>query len=248
MSAPAAEPARPGVEPAAADAPPEAPGTLRGGARAAVPFALAGFVVALSFGVAATAAGLPAAATIAMSAIVYAGAAQFAAVAILAQGGSVIAAVVAAVLMNGRYIAMGLAIGPSLKGGPLRRAVEGQSVVDASWALANRGNGRFDRHILFGSSGLQYLTWLSGTAVGVVAGGVLPDPDALGIDAVFPAFFLALLVGELRDAHAGTVAAGGAVVAVVLGVLAPAGVGILAASVVALVAGWPRRPRAEVTA
>jgi 4-azaleucine resistance transporter AzlC len=213
----------------------------RTGARDAIPFALAGLVVALSFGISARAAGLPALAAVAMSVLVYAGSAQFAAVAILGQGGSVAAAVVAAVLMNARYIAMGLAIGPSLKGGRVRRALEGQAVVDASWALANRGAGRFDRHTLFGSSAAQYATWQVGTVLGVLAGGVLPHPEALGIDVVFPAFFLALLVGELRDAEASAVAVGGAIVAVVLGLLAPAGIGILAASGVAL-AGVVRRP------
>jgi 4-azaleucine resistance transporter AzlC len=209
--------------------------TFRAGFRDAVPFAVAGFAVAISFGISATAAGMPAAAAIAMSAFVWAGAAQFAAVSILAQGGSVAAAVLAAVLMNARYLAMGVAIGPSLKGGRARRSLEGQSVVDASWALANRGDGRFDRHRLFGSSAVQYCTWLSGTIVGVVAGGILPDPDALGIDAVFPAFFLALLVNEMKDNEARAVAIGGAIVALVLGLVAPPGVGILAASAVALV-------------
>ncbi len=211
------------------------------GARQAIPFAAAGLVVSLSFGISARAAGLPALATIAMSVLVYAGSAQFAAVAILGQGGSVSAAVLAAVLMNARYIAMGLAIGPSLKGGRVRRALEGQAVVDASWAMANRGDGRFDRHTLFGSSALQYLTWQTGTIIGVVAGGALPNPEALGVDAVFPAFFLALLVGELRDAEASVVAIGGAIVAVVGGLLAPPGIGILAASAIALVG--VRRPR-----
>jgi predicted branched-subunit amino acid permease len=178
---------------------------------------------------------VPGLAAIAMSAFVYAGAAQFAAVAILAQGGSIGAAVIAAVLMNARYIAMGVAVGPSLKGGRTRRALEGQAVVDASWALANRGDGRFDRHTLLGSSAPQYVTWLAGTVVGVVAGGALPDPAALGVDAIFPAFFLALLLGEVHDAEAGAVAVGGAIVAVVLGLLAPAGIGILAASAVALI-------------
>jgi 4-azaleucine resistance transporter AzlC len=190
--------------------------------------------VAISFGISARAAGVPGLAAIAMSALVYAGSAQFAAVAILAQGGSVAAAVLAAALMNARYIAMGVSIGPSLKGGRTRRALEGQTVVDASWALANRGEGRFDRHTLFGSSAPQYVTWLSGTVVGVLAGGILPHPEDLGIDAIFPAFFLALLLSELKTAEAGAVAVAGGIVALVLGLLAPAGIGILAASAVAL--------------
>jgi 4-azaleucine resistance transporter AzlC len=219
----------------------------RAAAREAIPFALAGFVSAISFGISARAAGVPALATIAMSAFMYAGAAQFAAVAILGQGGSVVAAVLAAALLNGRYLAMGVALGPSLKGGRLRRALEGQVVVDASWAMANRGEGRFDRHTLFGSSAPQYVTWLTGTVTGVALGGLLPDPEALGIDAVFPAFFVALLVSELRSAQASAVAIGGAIVAVAVGLLAPAGIGILAASAVALIGVRGARARAEVT-
>jgi 4-azaleucine resistance transporter AzlC len=209
--------------------------TARAGARDALPFAAAGFMVAISFGISARSAGMPGLAAIAMSAFVYAGAAQFAAVAILSQGGSVIAAVLAAMLMNARYLAMGLSIGPSLKGGRVRRALEGQAVVDASWALANEGAGRFSRHVLFGSSAPQYVTWLTGTVVGVIAGSVLPDPEALGIDVVFPAFFLALLFGELRDLESDLVAAAGMAIAIVLGLVAPAGIGILAAALVALV-------------
>jgi 4-azaleucine resistance transporter AzlC len=220
----------------------------RAGARDALPFAAAGFMVAISFGISARSAGMPGLAAIAMSAFVYAGAAQFAAVAILGQGGSVLAAVLAAMLMNARYLAMGVAIGPSLKGGRVRRALEGQAVVDASWALANQGDGRFSRHILFGSSAPQYVTWLTGTVVGVVAGSVLPDPEALGIDVVFPAFFLARLAGEVKDGEAGAVAVAGIAIAVVLGLLAPAGVGILAASVVAFVGLRPRRHEPEAEA
>lgn len=99
----------------------------------------------------------------------------------------------------------------------------------------------FDRYTLFGSSAPQYLGWVGGTILGVVAGGILPNPNALGIDAVFPAFFVALLFGELRDIESRSVAVGGALVAIVLGLLAPAGVGILAASLVAFVG--LRRPR-----
>jgi 4-azaleucine resistance transporter AzlC len=192
-------------------------------------------MVAISFGISARAAGMPGLAAIVLSAFVYAGSAQFAAVAILGQGGSVVAAVLAAMLMNARYLAMGLSIGPSLKGGRVRRALEGQAVVDASWALANEGQGRFSRHVLFGSSAPQYVTWLTGTVVGVIAGSVLPDPEALGIDVVFPAFFLALLFGELRDLESDLVAAAGMAIAIVLGLVAPAGIGILAAALVALV-------------
>ena len=55
-------------------------------------------------------------------------------------------------LLNARFGPMGLAVVPYLKGGPIRRALEGQAVVDASWALASRGGGRFDREPMIGAA------------------------------------------------------------------------------------------------
>lgn len=73
--------------PTDASTPPSAPPrTFRDGARAGLPYAAASGVLALSFGVVATDAGVPALAAVVMSAIVFAGSAQFAAVGILAAG------------------------------------------------------------------------------------------------------------------------------------------------------------------
>lgn len=212
------------------------------GVRAGIPFAIAGGLLSISFGVVAQDAGLSAVATIVMSAIVFAGSAQFAAVAIIAQGGTVGAAVAAAALMNSRFLPMGVALGPSLPGGPLSRAAQGQPVVDASWALASRGDGSFDRMLLFGSSAAQYVTWTSGTVVGAIWGEALGDPEALGLDAIYPAFFLALLLVEMRSGRAAGVAGLGALIALALVPIAPAGVPVLVASLAALV-GLHRRAR-----
>jgi 4-azaleucine resistance transporter AzlC len=208
--------------------------------RAGVPYALAGGVLALSFGVLAREAGLSALGAMVMSAIVFAGSAQFAAISIIAAGGGLGAAIGAAALMNARFLPMGVALAPSLPGSVLSRAAQGQTVVDASWALANRGGGRFDRHFLFGASAVQYVTWLGGTAVGALGGGALGDPRDLGLDAIFPAFFLALLLPELRDARSRWVAVTGALIALALVPVMPPGVPVLAASVAAL-AGLKRQ-------
>jgi 4-azaleucine resistance transporter AzlC len=215
---------------------------FRAGARAAVPFGIAGGLVAMSFGVVAHQAGFGEVAAIVMSAIVFAGSAQFASIAIIAHGGAAGAAVLAAALVNARFLPMGAAFGPSLPGGPVKRALQGQAVVDASWAMAARGDGSFDRSFLFGASALQYVTWLSGTVVGAFAGGALGNPENLGLDAVFPAFFLALLIAEIRDRRTLGVAALGAAIALVLVPFAPPGVPVLVASLGALV-GLRRRER-----
>ena len=192
-------------------------------------------MAALSFGVLAREGGFSELGAIVMSAIVFGASAQFAALGIVAAGGGVGAAIGAAALMNSRFLPMGIAFAPSLPGGALKRAAQGQAVVDPSWAMANRGDGTFDRHFLFGATAVQYVTWLSGTAIGALGGSALGDPRALGLDAIFPAFFLALLLGELHDARSRAAAIGGAAIALALVPLAPPGAPVLAASLAALV-------------
>jgi predicted branched-subunit amino acid permease len=207
---------------------------FRAGVRAGVPFAIAGGLLAASFGVLARDVGMPGWAAIVMSAIVFAGSAQIAALSIIGAGGGLGSAIGAAALMNSRFLPMGIAIGPSLPGGPAARAAQGQTVVDASWALASDGEGGFDRHVLFGSSAIQYVTWVTGTAVGVVGGSALGDPREYGLDAIYPAFFVALLIQEARSGRARGVAAVGALIALVLIPITPAGVPVLVASLASL--------------
>ena len=207
--------------------------TFADGARDGVPYAGAALLLSLSFGVVATDVGLTALAAVVMSAVVFAGSAQFAAIGILGAGGGVGAAVAAATLMNSRFLPMGLALGPSLRGSRSRRALEGQAVVDSSWVMAARGDGSFDRSYLFGHTCVQYVAWVAGTVLGVVVPSL--DARALGLDAVFPAFFLALLLNEVKDGRRARVALGGAVLALGLVPVAPPGIPVLVASAAALV-------------
>jgi branched chain amino acid efflux pump len=174
-------------------------------------------------------------AAIVMSVIVFAGASQFAATAVLAAHGSAFAAIVAGILLNTRFLPMGIAIAPSLPGGRLKRAAQGQTLVDASWAVASLGGGRFDYRRLIGATIPQYPGWVLGTVLGVVFGDLLGDPHKIGLDAIFPAFFLALLLGEMRDRTSTAVALLGAGLALVLIPVVPAGLPVVAASLVALV-------------
>ena len=180
-----------------------------------------------------------------MSAIVFAGSAQFTAASILAAGGGAGAAVAAATLMNSRFLPMSAAVGPSFSGGPLRRAAKGQAVVDHSWALSSRDDGSFDEALLLGASAIAYCTWITGTAVGALWGDALGDPDKLGLDAIFPAFFFGLLLNELHSRRSRGVAALGAGTALILVPFTPPGVPVLVASLASLV-GLTKRARAEV--
>jgi predicted branched-subunit amino acid permease len=206
------------------------------GVRAGLPFALVAGVVAISFGVLARSLGWGVLAPIVFSVVAFSVAAQFAVAAVLGTGGGVFTAIAAAVLLNARFLPMGMAVAPFLEGGPLRRALEGQTILTTSWALASRGGGRFDRAFMIGATIPQYVAWTIGTAVGVLSHVVVGDIERLGLDVIFPAFFLALLMRELRSGGKRTIAATtiAAALAAALVPIAPPGVPVLVACGAAL--------------
>jgi predicted branched-subunit amino acid permease len=210
---------------------------VRAGIRAALPLVVPTLAIGASFGIVASPL-LGGVATIVMSAIVFAGSAQLAALSSLAAGAGPGAAVVAGLLMNARFLSMGFAIGPSMRARPLTRAAQGQAIVDGSWAMSNLGGGRFDIGLLIGSTIPQWICWTGGTALGVVAGNAISDPAAFGLDTVFPAFYLALLAGELRHRRALVAALAGAAITLALMPAVPPGLPIIAASAGALVGLW----------
>ena len=206
------------------------------GILAGLPFALLAGVVAITFGALARSLGWGVLAPIVFSVITFSVAAQFAVAAVLGAGGGVFTAIAAAVLLNARFLPMGIAVAPFLEGGRLRRALEGQTILTTSWALASRGGGRFDRAFMIGATVPQYVAWIVGTSVGVLSYVVVEDVERLGLDVVFPAFFLAVLMRELRSGGKRTIAATAiaAAVAAALVPIAPPGVPVLAACGAAL--------------
>jgi predicted branched-subunit amino acid permease len=157
---------------------------LRAGVRAGMPFAIAGSLLALSFGVVAQGAGdvggrgdRDVGDRVRRLGSVHRDRDP-------PQGGTVGAAVLAAALVNSRFLPMGVALGPSLPGGPLRRAVRGRR-SSTPRGDRRRGDGTFDRWLLFGSSSVQYLGWVGGTIVGALGGNLLGDPDKIGLDAIY---------------------------------------------------------------
>lgn len=211
------------------------------GLRAVMPLMPAVLAFGVSFGVLAQAAGMGASASIVMSLTTFAGSAQFAVVSVLGAGGTAAAAIGAAVLLNARYAPMALAAASVFRGGKLRRLLEAQLLVDESWALARREGG-FDRRVLIGAGAGLYVGWSGGTAIGVIAGDSLADPATLGLDAAFPALFLALLAPLLGNRDALAAALLGAGIAICLTPITPAGIPVIAATAACLVG--LRRPAA----
>jgi len=217
------------------------PSPYAAGARALLPLSPAVLLFGASFGVLSQSAGFDPAGAIVMSATTFAGSAQFAVISVLGAGGTLLAAVAAAVLLNARYGPMGLAAAHTFTGGPLRRAIESQLLVDESWAISQQ-DGRFDRRRMLGAGMVLYVGWVGGTALGVAAGSALGDPATLGLDAAFPALFLALMVPLVKTRNALAAAVAGAGVALLLTPLTPAGLPVIAATLGVLFGLLPERP------
>jgi 4-azaleucine resistance transporter AzlC len=205
------------------------------GARAAAPLAIAVVAFGASFGILAREAGMGVLAPIVMSMTTFAGSAQFAVASVLGAEGALAAAIVAAVLLNLRYLAIGVSIAPALGGPAVRRVAEAQLAVDESWAFAQR-DGRIDRGRLLGAGTVLMVSWLAGTVAGVLGGSALGDPADYGLDAMFPALFLALLVGQLDGRRARVSALAGGLIALALTPLLPPGLPIVAATLGAAIA------------
>jgi 4-azaleucine resistance transporter AzlC len=207
--------------------------------RKAVVLGAAVGIYGVSFGVLAVAAGLSPLTALAMSVLVYSGGAQFAAVGVIAAGGAPLAAIASGLMLNSRYVAFGLAVASRLRGRLPKRLLAAHLVIDESSALAlAESDPRAARRAFWLTGFSVFVFWNAGTLFGALAGSLLGDPAALGLDAAFPAGFLALLAPLLDSRAARASAVAGALVAVALLPLAPPGVPILAAAL-GVLAGIP---------
>lgn len=199
----------------------------------------------MAFGIASTEAGLAAWQASAFSLLVFAGSAQFAAVEILGDGGTVAAAILAGILLNLRSLAFGVIMTPTLRGTRWQRAVWSQFMIDEATAVGSAQQERsLQRYGYLWTGVVLFVFWNLATFLGATtipsAGDVVSD---WGLDAAFPAIFLALLWPRMADPGQKRAALVGALVALALVPVAPAGLPIVVAAVGAL-AGW-RRSRGE---
>ena len=189
-------------------------------------------VFGASFGVLAATSGLSVAKTCAVSLLVFTGASQFAAVGVVAAGGSIASALGSALLLAGRNAAYGLAVSGLFRGDPLpHRLVAAQLTVDETTAMATAHADRALGRRAFWATALSlYTFWNVGTLLGAVVGNAIGDPATFGLDAAFPAGFIALMAPHLRRRRGRVAALAGAVIALGLVPLTPAGTPILAAA------------------
>jgi 4-azaleucine resistance transporter AzlC len=207
---------------------------------------LADGIVGVSFGATAVAGGLPWWLPVVMSVLVFAGASQFAAVGVVLAGGSPVAAVAAGALLNTRLLPYSLAVADVTAGGWWTRLLGAQLTMDESVAFALRQTEPGARRTAFWTCGVAlFSAWNVAVLLGVLAGTAVRNTAAFGLDATFPAVLLALALPTLADKRTRAAAGVGAVTAVALTPVLPAGLPVLAA-LSGLAAGWRPRGRAPV--
>ncbi|HEY2650301.1 MAG TPA: AzlC family ABC transporter permease [Solirubrobacteraceae bacterium] len=187
-------------------------------------------VYGVSFGVLAVAGGLSPAQACVMSMLTFTGASQFAFIGVIAAGGGALAALGPAVILALRNAAYGLSLAPILPRRLTERALLAQLVIDESTAMARAQSRPDAARRAFVATGISvWLCWNAGTLTGALLGGGLGNPRTLGLDAMFPAAFLALLAPQLRRPGAVQAAIAGAMLALAVVPFAPAGVPVIAA-------------------
>lgn len=175
-------------------------GLLRG-ARRTLPIGVAVAVYGTVFGALAAHAGMSPLEAVLMSGLVFAGASQFIALELWASPAPILALALTALAVNLRHLLMGATLAGWLDGLSRRQvAASAAFLSDESWALTTQAqvDGERDRSFLIGSGLVLLVCWVASTALGVFAGGVVEDPQALGLDFAFTAVFLVLLTGFWR--------------------------------------------------
>jgi 4-azaleucine resistance transporter AzlC len=207
---------------------------------------LADALVGASYGAIAVGAGFPLWAPMLLSVVVFAGAAQFLFIGLVAAGGSPLAAVVAALLVNARHLPFGFAIGdvfPSRR--PLQRIIGAHLMTDETVAFALAQEDPVRRRASYWTSGVAlFLIWNLSVFLGGLAGSAIKNTNALGLDAAFPAVLLALVLPSLNDARTRWAALAGVAIALASTPFLPAGAPVLVALLgVAVVAPFRHRER-----
>jgi predicted branched-subunit amino acid permease len=192
----------------------------------------------ISFGAVSVATGLSVAQACALSLLVFTGASQFALVGVLAAGGAAWSGAATALLLGTRNTLYGLRLAPLLGHRGVRRVAAAHVTIDESTAMSVTRDTREAARLGFWVTGTSvFVLWNVATLVGALAGDALGDPRRYGLDAAVGAAFLALLWPRLGATGHRVVALAAAAVALGVVPLVPAGVPVLAAAGVALVAG-----------
>jgi predicted branched-subunit amino acid permease len=214
------------------------PAERRGIIRDGLGVGLATGLYGVSFGAVSVAAGLSVLQTCALSLVMFTGASQFAFVGVAAAGGAPLSGALTALMLGTRNTLYGLKLAPLLAFRGWRRPATAHLVIDESTAMSVTRESSEAARLGFLSTGLAvFALWNLFTFLGAVAGDLIGDPRDYGLDAAVGGAFLALLWPRLGNRRNRVIAVCAALVALGVVPITAAGVPVLVAGGVALLAG-----------
>ncbi len=195
-------------------------------------------IVGVTFGVLADVAGLSIPQVMVMSALMFTGASQLAAVSVIDGGGTGYTAVGSALLLAARNALYGPVVARLFGSSTAVRVVGSHFVIDETTAMAAMQDEDDTAADAFWWTAIWlWSLWNLGSVGGALVGSAIGDPEAWGLDAAFPAAFVALLAPHVRTRPGRVAAIGGGALAIATVPIAPAGVPLLVASL-AVLPGW----------
>jgi 4-azaleucine resistance transporter AzlC len=220
---------------------------LRAGILAILPAAVAAVPFALLLGQQAVAKGLSPLEVSAMSAIVFAGSAQFLAVELWTDPTPVLALALSALLINLRHVLMGVSVAGKIGGFGSLRWTGAFLMTDEQWAVVERRalTHRVTPAYWFGAGLFLYLVWQASTVTGAVLGAFIVDPARYGLDFAFPAIFIALTAGFWKGWRTAPVVAASAAAAIVVHRTVPGAWYVIAGAVAGMAAAVATAARAQ---
>lgn len=173
-----------------------------------------------------------------MSLLVFAGAAQFVAVPMIAASASPLAVILTTYVVNMRHYLMAATLGPAFRSFPRRwLALVAHLINDESFAIAVTRSRPPDPWIYLGSAAAIVAAFLGGVGAGTLLGGLVRDPERYGLDFAFPAVFLAIVAAQVRRPADWLVAVGSGALALVIAAVLPGNWHIIVAGLVVSAAG-----------
>ena len=192
-----------------------------------------------AFGAAAVASGFSVPQACLISLILFSGASQFAAVGVIGSGGNPLSAIATAALLGTRNALYAFRMAPILKVKGFRKIVAAQLTIDESTGMAVAQENDHDSRTGFWWTGIAvYIFWNLFTLTGALSAEALGDPAQFGLDAIVPAAFLGLLWAQIKSKQHIQLAFLSGLTALALVGFVPAGVPIMATSIIAIGLGW----------
>ncbi len=221
-----------------------------GGVKATIPLDIGGLPFGIIFGALAISAGLSPAATLAMSLFVFAGSAQFVAVGLVAGGASIPVIVLTTLVVNLRHTLYSATLAPYVKHLPQRWLLPlgfmltDEAFVVSSTHYAEPSDPTHKHWYFMGSALAMYVGWQIFTAIGIVAGSMIADPNHLGLDFAMSVTFIGMLVPLIKTRPVLAAVLVASVVAVITNPL-PNKIGLIIAALCGVAAGVIAEGRAQ---